>query len=82
MAQTNSLYSQVVRVSRVYLGPAADRFVDRQVENHLHKPPAALTKRDLLDLIDWIKIAVALLTDDSEIVEEYIGLLYKLAVRK
>ena len=73
------LYTQVVQVTHVYLGPAADRFIMRQVENHLHKTPEDITKKDLLMLIDWIKVAVSLLTDDSEIVEEYALQLYKLA---
>ncbi len=74
------LYAKVVRVTHVYLGPAADRFIDRQVENHLHKSPEDMSKKDLLQLIDWIKVAVSLLTDDSEIVEEYAAQLYKLAL--
>lgn len=74
------LYDQVVRVTHVYLGPAADRFISRQAQNHLHKPPEKMTRKDLLMLIDWIKVAVSLLTDDGEIVEEYAAQLYKLAV--
>ena len=65
------LYDKVVRVTHVYLGPAADRFIARQVENHLHKQPEELSREDLMKLIDWIRVAVSLLTDDSEIVEEY-----------
>ena len=75
----SSVYEEVVRVTHVYLGPAADRFIARQVENHLHKPPARLTRADLLDLIDWIRAVVSLITEDSEIIEEYIGELQKLA---
>lgn len=74
-----SIYDQVVSVTHVYLGPAADRFIARQVENHLHKPPEELSQADLLSLIDWIKVVVSLLTEDSEIVEEYINELHKLA---
>ena len=77
--QTSSVYNDVVRVTHVYLGPAAHRFIQRQVENHLRKSPESLTKADILDLIDWIKITVALLTDDSDIIEEYIAELRKLA---
>lgn len=73
------LYAQVVRVTHVYLGPAADRFIARQVENHLNKPPEDMSRNDLLQLIVWIKVAVSLLTDDGEIVEEYAAELYKLA---
>ena len=65
------LYEQVVRVTHVYLGPAADRFISRQVQNHLHKEPRDLSKADLRILIDWIRVAVSLLTEDSELIEEY-----------
>jgi hypothetical protein len=73
------VYNDVVRVTHVYLGPAADRFIARQVENHLHKPPARLSRSDLFDLIDWIRAVVSLLTEDSDIIEEYIAELKKLA---
>ena len=74
----NRLYDKVVRITNVYLGPAADRFIARQVQNHLHKPPEELSQQDLLKLIDWIKVAVSLLTDDSEIIEEYAAQLQRL----
>ncbi|HEX4774215.1 MAG TPA: hypothetical protein VH234_01740 [Candidatus Saccharimonadales bacterium] len=79
MAKRNSsVYDEVVRVTHVYLGPAADRFIARQVENHLHKSPSQLSKSDLLALIDWIRVVVALITEDPDIIEEYIGELTKL----
>lgn len=74
-----SLYDSVVKVTHVYLGPAADRFIARQVENHLHKSPEELTRADLVGLIDWIKVVVSLLTEDNEIIEEYAAELEKLA---
>lgn len=74
-----SLYDEVVRVTHVYLGPAADRFIARQVENHLHKNPEELSKADLASLIDWIRVVVSLLTEDNEIIEEYAAELEKLA---
>ena len=77
--QNTQLYDKVVRVTNVYLGPAADRFIARQVQNHLHKAPEELSRDDLLKLIDWIKVAVSLLTEDSEIVEEYAERLRQLA---
>ena len=69
---SQSIYDQVVRITNVYLGPAAERFISRQVENHLHKDPEKLTKSDLLGLIDWIRVVVSLLSDDPDIIEEYI----------
>lgn len=76
------LYEEVVRITHVYLGPAADRFIARQAQSHLHKPAEELTKEDLLKLTDWIRVAVSLLTDDSEVVEEYITQLRKLSTGK
>lgn len=73
------LYDEVVKITHVYLGPAAERFIARQVENHLHKPPKDLSRDDLAGLIDWIKAVVSLLTEDNDIVEEYAGELQKLA---
>ena len=73
------LYDQVVKVTHVYLGPAADRFISRQVQNHLHKTPEELSQADLLKLIDWIQISVSVLTEDAEVIEEYTAQLRKLA---
>jgi hypothetical protein len=75
----NTLYDQVVKTTHIYLGPAADRFIVRQVQNHLHKQPEQLSHRDLEHLIDWIQIAVSLLTEDSDIIEEYIAELHELS---
>jgi hypothetical protein len=77
--RNNTLYEQVVQVTHVYLGPAADRFIARQVENHLHKSPDDLSQADLLTLVDWIRVVVSLITDDNEIIEEYTNELLKLA---
>jgi hypothetical protein len=73
------LYDEVVRITHVYLGPTADRFIARQVQHHLHKAPEELTKTDLLKLIDWIRVAMSLLTEDSEVVEEYTEQLRRLS---
>jgi hypothetical protein len=75
------LYDRVVTITRVYLGPAADRFIARQVQNHLHKDPQSLSRDDLGVLIDWIRVAVSLLTEDNEIIEEYTNQLQDLATQ-
>jgi hypothetical protein len=74
-----NVYEQAVHITHAYLGPAAERFVGRQVRNHLHKESENMTEEDLSLLIHWIRLAVSLLTDDSRIVEEYIGQLEQLA---
>ena len=81
MTDSFSVYQRVVRITHIYLGPAADRFIDRQVQSHLHKEPEELSAADLTLLTDWIRVAVSLLTDDEEIVEEYINQL-KLLIDK
>jgi hypothetical protein len=68
---TPTIYEQVVDVTHEYLGPAAERFVSRQIETHLQKNPEDLSRRDLLKLTDWIKLAVSLLTDDHKVVNAY-----------
>lgn len=78
-ASTPQVYEKVLRVTHVYLGPAADRFIARQVQSHLGKPPEQMNAEDLLGLLDWIRVAVSLLTDDSGVVEEYINQLEKIA---
>jgi hypothetical protein len=78
-ASETPLYDRVVRVTHVYLGPAADRFIARQVQNHLHKAPESLSEKDLLRLVDWVRVAVSLITEDKEIVEEYVSKLRQLA---
>lgn len=76
---SENLYDQVVQTTYDYLGPAADRFVTRQIRNHLSKAPEELQKQDLHRLIDWISLAMALLSDDQELVARYIADLKELA---
>jgi hypothetical protein len=70
-AVKKSIFDQVVAVTYDYLGPAADRFVAREVEAHLNKNPEDLTKADIVVLIDWCKLAIALMTDNEKDVDEY-----------
>lgn len=66
-----TIYQQVVAVTYDYLGPAAQRFVDREIKAHLRKKPQDLTKADLIKLVDWSKLAFALLTEDAKMVDDY-----------
>jgi hypothetical protein len=67
-----SIKDQVLQVSQDYLGPAAERFIDRQISTHLNKKSDKITSNDLLKLIDWLKLSFTLLTKDTGIVDEYI----------
>ena len=65
-----SLYTNIVSVTTDYLGPAAQRFIDRQIQNHLDKEPEHLRARDLPILIDWIRVSIAFLTEDRHLIDE------------
>jgi hypothetical protein len=66
------LIDQILEVSQDYLGPAADRFVDRQIATHLKKKPDNITRQDIYKLLDWIKLSFALLTNDTKMVDQYV----------
>lgn len=78
----SSIYDQLLAATHVYLGPAADRFIDRQIENHLRKPPDQISREDLSFMIDWITAVVALISDDADVIEEYAAELHKIAEGK
>lgn len=75
----NDLYERVVEVSYIYLGPAADRFIARQIHSHLNKEPEQLQKEDLVGLIDWISLAMAVLVQEEELISQYQAELKSLA---
>jgi uncharacterized protein YegL len=81
MAQ-NNLYEEVVNVTYEYLGPAADRFVARQIRNHLQKDPDQLKQKDLRKLIEWIQLAMHLVSSDAIVIDRYIAELQTLAQGK
>jgi hypothetical protein len=70
---TSSLYDDVVTITYDYLGPAADRFVVRQIRNHLQKDPGDLRPKDLRELIDWIQLAMRLISNDSRAIDRYVA---------
>lgn len=52
-----SLYDDVVKIAKLYLGPAAERFVNRQISGHLNKTAAELSAADLEDLARWCYVS-------------------------
>ena len=75
----HTFYKEVVSITHVYLGPAAERFVARQVRNHLNMDIEQLQKHDLANLIDWISLAMAVLVEDEKLVNKYVADLKGLA---
>jgi len=64
----NTFYSQLIVVGEKYLGPAAERFMQRQIDFHLGKDPRNLTAGDVDKLADSVKIALGVLTHDKAMV--------------
>ncbi len=81
MESSAAFYSEVVDISRDYLGPAAARFIDRQIKTHLEQEPRHLSPKDLSELMDWIKLAFSVLTNDEKVTQEYIKRLQNLSKR-
>ena len=67
MSQT-TLYKQLVTVLETYLGPSAERFVQRHVQSHLDKPLEKRSRSDIPELTTWIKLSLAILSDDKRMV--------------
>ncbi len=68
---SRSIYEQAVNITSDYLGPAADRFLTRQMIFHLKKKPAELTRDDIPQLAEWVKVSIAILTEDHKMVNEF-----------
>jgi hypothetical protein len=73
----NRIYQELINATIPYLGPSSDRFISRQIRSHLKKEPEQVTSDDIRKLLDWIKLSMHLITDDSRLIDEYI---YKLRV--
>lgn len=72
MGNTLLIYDQVLEVTQDYLGPATKRFIDRQIDAHLHKKPHELTKDDMDKLTEWLKVSIAMLAHDKSLVDDYV----------
>ena len=71
MSPDNSIYRQAVEITQDYLGPAAERFLNRQIVFHLEKSPTSLTKQDIPQLTEWVKVSISILTEDKEMVDSF-----------
>ena len=68
----NQVYNDLISLTDPYLGPSSERFIDRQIKNHLNKEPSEIKPSDLSRLIDWISLSMSVLTDDNDIISEYV----------
>lgn len=63
------LYEDILVITQDYLGPAAQRFIDRQIAFHLNKKPQEITKEDVPNLVEWVSVTLASLTEDTNAVK-------------
>ena len=66
-----SVFERVLAVTEDYLGPASERFLQRQIQFHLHKTPEELTETDIPKLAEWIKVSITVLTAKKTLVDEF-----------
>jgi len=61
----NQLSQKIITLSTDYLGPASERFINRQVVQHLKKDLDTLDLADLQDLSHWVNVSAGLLIDKA-----------------
>jgi hypothetical protein len=80
--QNDSVYTNLVRVTHFYLGPSSERFIERQIRSHLNIEPKQVRIRDVKNLIGWIRLSMAMLTDDDKSVRQYVKELEALSKKR
>ncbi len=63
-------YNQILTITEDYLGPAAGRFIDRQINSYLGKSPQTLQKGDIHMLAIRIRSGLMVITKDELVVQE------------
>ena len=71
MTAKSPLYLQVVAIAMQHLGPAGERFMRRQIQMHLKTTPQDLKHEDIPELLEWSKLAFAMLTDTQEYIDAF-----------
>lgn len=79
MAHDTKTYKAAIRISEEYLGPAGERFMDRQITTHLNIQPEKLQAKHINELVQWVQLAFAVLTDDSQEIRTFTNKLRVLA---
>lgn len=60
------LYDDVVNLAKTYMGPAAQKFVDRQIKGHLAVDKSQLERDHLDELARWCYTSGKLLMDEGK----------------
>ena len=62
----STLSDEIVNISKVYLGPAAESFLSRQCKSHLKTDLSAVTSSQLKDLSKWVEVGAGLIMDPAK----------------
>lgn len=65
------LYDRIVELSQEYLGPAGERFMRRQISTHIGIEPEAIRKKHLPELVNWVGLTFAMLTNNRNEVDNF-----------
>ena len=61
-----TLYDDVINVAKPFLGPATERFVNRQINGHLDIETYQLTSQHLEELARWCYVSGKLVISDEK----------------
>jgi hypothetical protein len=62
----SALSDQILDISKVYLGPAAESFLSRQCKSHLKTDLSAVTREQIKDLSKWVEVGAGLIMDAAK----------------
>ena len=61
-----TLYDDVLTIAQFYLGPAAKRFMTRQITGHLNTTTENLAPQHLDELAKWCYVSSKLVIDETK----------------
>ena len=65
----SAISDKVLALSKAYLGPAAESFLERQCKSYLKIEMSALQSSHLKDLAKWVEAGAALIMDAGKAAE-------------
>jgi hypothetical protein len=71
MVEEKMLHHEIITIAEDYFGPAAPRFINKIIESHLRKDPELVTKKDMPEIVTWVSLSVAMMTDERSVVAEF-----------
>ena len=61
-----ALYDDVVKIAKEYVGPAGQKFVDRQISGHLGVSPSEINSENMAELAKWCLSSGKMLIGDDK----------------